>query len=250
MTIARLGTANGVKFRVRTTARALLCSARMLRESCFAVALGLLACACNHVLARNNPCGGTYPVDGYASIGSVPTDGVAVITTTGDASYPFDSDPTVIPDEQCDTFVAGTASDDGTQTIDYEVSCGIPTIAITLPDVRTLEQGARVAVAAKVTTSNGAITCLAGQAAFTIEVATGGKAPSPAFVTADFVRAGTIDFDGSALSVDDGGASDASALPPGCPSRARLHAHVRVAASNYSQATGANRDVCPSLPEK
>src|SRR5215472_2352611 len=184
-----------------------LCGAAMRwRHSVFSIAIAS-SLGCDHVLAKHNPCGGFYPADGVAEISGVGASGDMDVTTAGTATtYAFNADPAVALDAgewQCDTFIGGLAKEDGSETTNFQVSCGDATISLTLPDVRMLEQGASVTIRGAVLLPTGA-TCVASTGTLTITQATGSKASPPSFVTADFMRIGTIVF-GATTVEDDAG---------------------------------------------
>jgi hypothetical protein len=206
-----------------------------------AVAAVAFVAGCNNFLARHNPCGGIYPADGVAEIGSVETDGVVDIASPSETTHPFTSDPTAPSSEDCWTFITGLATEDGASTTTYQVTCGSVEVSLTIPDVRTLSQGAKVTLPSSVTSDGSE--CFAGSATLTIEQSVGAKAPAPTFVTRDFVRVGILELDSTTIA--DGGTSSRS-----CPSHVALHGRISLTASNYSQATTAGEDHCPSLPSK
>jgi hypothetical protein len=77
-----------------------------------------------------------------------------------------------------------------------------------------------------------------------IDEAVGSKAPSPSFVTADFVRAGNVQFDWT----DAADAGPRAGDPFACPSGASLRARITFTAKNYTQAMQKGPDHCPSVP--
>lgn len=216
--------------------------------------LGLAGC--DHVLAKNNPCGGIYPADGVAEV-RAQADGT--LLDADGKTYPFELTSGIAqesgPDGACWTFVSGTATDTGGETIDLQVECGSVVIDVTLPDVRLLDHGATARVPVKVGPSPQGATICTGTATLAIETATGAKAPAPSWVTSDFVRAGTLHFEPATppsgdASVDAAAATDAGGGSGVCPIHVALDAHVEVNASDYSQATTSGDDHCPKLPDK
>jgi len=186
-----------------------------------AVALG----GCNNLLAKMNPCGGIYPVDGTATVS---TRSVTGTVKAGATSYDLAAG-------DCDTLLSGTATDaSGSATFDVE--CGSASLAFTLPDLRTLATGEHVDVAATLSADLSSSPA-AGTAQLTVDAAEGSSSPAPAFVTSDFVRTVVLD-----LSVP--------ATTDAAGSTLTVHVTINVVASDYTQGMTEGTDSCPDLPAK
>lgn len=205
------------------------------------VAIAPLA-ACGNVLAKNNPCGGEYPAEGEAEVLGAHVRGT--LASDANEADAFDADGKGADgDGTCSVFASGLAPADGTGIVHVSVSCRGVIANVAVPDVRELAAGATAP--ATVTIENGASGQMEGSACrdvtttLTIASAQGKKADSAPYVTPDFLRAVTVDFDDTA----DG-------APPGCARRVALHARIELAASNYAQAMQRGEDHCPALPSK
>ena len=107
-----------------------------------------------------------------------------------------------------------------------------PYAEFALPDVRALQAGAVVDVAAEGSVRIDAGYCnFKGVASLTIGQAVGSQAPSPQFVTADFVRSGNL-----VLEVAEGkGGGLAGGAAPDCTGRLVVHATVEFVAASYTK---------------
>jgi hypothetical protein len=186
--------------------------------------------------ASLNPCGGFTPEDGVADIhGGTLLGKLELVSPSRTTTHSFNSNNGY---EKCSTLVSGFAADDGSGTTEVEVLCPEVTVLFTLPDVRPFDRGARTSLATMVTLANESKYAATGS--LTIDRAAGGQAPSPAFVSSDFVRAGDIEL------VPTTAAGDPGLSTP----RVTVHAKVELVADDYSQAEQSGVDHCPVIPSK
>jgi hypothetical protein len=212
----------------------------------FPLAMGALFApllfGCGDWLAKNNPCGGLYPAPGVAEVTSQRESGtVSVVTAGGELTDAIVPEGEGTGSGSCEAFFSGSASDDDSATSTLQVTCydgAAPTLRFTVPDVRPLEQGAVATLQAQLTDddSQGHACTSTSSATLRIDRAVGGQAPSPTFVTSDFVREASITLD--------------SVAPGACAAHVTVTATVTVEASDYSQAMQEGPGHCPPLPAK
>jgi hypothetical protein len=227
---------------LRHLVRALLSVSAMRFPLATGVLLAPLLFGCGDWLARHNPCGGIYPAQGVAEVTTERASGtVSVVTAGGDLTDAIVPESEATGSGSCEAFFSGLASDDDSATSTLQVTChdgAAPTLLFTVPDVRPLEEGAVVTLQAQLSDDNSqGHTCTSTSSATPrIDRAVGGQAPSPTFVTSDFVREASITFD--------------SATPGACAARVTITASLTVEATDYSQAMQEGAGRCPPLPSK
>ncbi len=131
--------------------------------------------------------------------------------------------------------MSGTARDDGTGSSSLTVNLDSsfhPYAELSIPDVRSENAGAVLSIPI-----HGSVVVDGGwcnydaNASLTIRDAVGGSAPSPRFVTADFVRRADLLLDTREAQ---GAAGSLDASAPACAVRIVVHATIELTADSYT----------------
>ncbi len=214
-------------------------SAMRVRASFFAP-LALVVAACGlHQAGNGDVCSRRTQVPGAAEATGASTGSLDVRLAGGAPSSISFSTPPLPPAHPTQTYYSasfgGEVHDDGSGDMHLMVSDDQsslhPSAELTVPDVRSLREGAVVSIPVSGTLAldDGTTCTFFSVASLAITRAVGAGAPAPAFVTSDFDRAGTLTLDPTPLAaVIDAGA-------PECAGTIAVHATLELTPASYVQ---------------
>jgi len=202
-----------------------------LASAPFSAACGL------HQAADGDLCGSPQVVAGVAEATGSSSGSVELRGAGGTSSVSFATPPAgaTVPTQSSPAIMQGKVHDDGsggTTLIVNVASSFHPYAEFTLPDLRPLEKGAvaPVPVQGSVEVPGGGCN-FSAVATLTVTRAEGSGAPSPAFVTDDFVRSASLVLESATLEAVVGGAGKGA---PDCSGTLAARATIELTAASFA----------------